>query len=981
MPSRCRSRIGIGLLWACGAACAQGQPTRTGERAVTVLADFETPDVAAQLGEPARIALGDCQVNRVAVPARGQGSLALELGATAAGASVACQLTFRVPTRFTQLDRLTAFCWLNEGEFQVAFRIRDARGQLFETPPQPMQTTRRWAAISVELKPAALTRVHGEAALAFPVEIDGFRVTTQQVGRQTVFLDDLQVEHQVRPDELIRGSFEFDEPTRIYEPGATVAAQVVFENRSREKALTLNVDLAWIAPDGSGLQTQRADVSLPASGAEFRSHRKLDFSQRIREPGLYRLVAQARAAGWSTPHTLETTLAVTPSNRRVSRGRATLFGLRANLLREPELDQRLEIAVARDLGVNLLAFEASWATLEPKRGAYQFAPLQTFMETLGEKGTDLAAMLVLRGAPEWAPSEAIPRATPLVELLTALHKRFGERSSRVLLDASATGGAGFAAQAQVAVAVRERLAAAGVKLEVLPPALASMASDEKFDVAAWQRANPAVPLVVRTAGQVPAALASLAQAGVEWRATDWWLHDAQPLAGPGFDADAEDVLRYYVRAAAAGVAGLLWFDLRDDDTDPAFPEGLRGLVRRDFSPRATLLGYASAAGQLTGCRYAGPVEGAPDAFESALFVGGKQQVAVLIPRANRVLPAVLSPAAGAPGELVALDFARRTLPLLTSSAPPLLPVQTHPLFVTLTLKSPQPEPKLSLARPWLRVPATALVPQEGALQFELDAPRALKSSYWQLRLPKDAPLRAAETTAALRGAAKETLRGETKVTWESAARQSPVAATLRVSLEGEAVEVPFSIQAPVVVPALAKGEDLTTARYRLGELTPPPEQRASVSATAYAALEADRVLVAVVSKDDQVVGLRDGQPAVGDRLLLGWAWENLDEHMEVTIAAADERPVLAVFSGGAPPRGLSCTVEERADGTRVHRFTLPRKPEGVPTAGPRYRLALRYVDDDADGFAPVPVSLGGGLDGSRATGGYFWLIPGDASGR
>ncbi len=981
MPSRCLSRIGIGLLWACGSALGQGQPARTGERAVTVLADFETPDVAAQLGDAVRIGLGDCQVERVAVPARGQGSLSIELGATTAGAAVACQLTFRVPTRFMQLDRLTAFCWLNEGEFQVAFRIRDARGQLFETPPHAMQTTRRWVAISAELKPAALTRVRGDGALTFPVELDGFRATTQQLGRQTVFLDDFQIEHQVRPDELIRGSFEFDEPTRMYEPGATVAAQVVFENRSREKALTLNVDLAWIAPDGSGLQTQRADVSLPASGAEFRSHRKLDFSQRIREPGLYRLVAQARAAGWSAPHTIETTLAVTPSNRRVSRGRATLFGLRTNLLREPELDQRLEVAVARDLGVNLLAFEASWAALEPKRGAPQFAPLQTLMETLAEKGTDMATMLVLRGAPEWAPVNATERAAPLAEFLAALHKRFGERVSRVLLDANATGGAGFAAQAQVAVGVRERVAAAGVKLDVLPPALALMASGEKFDVVAWRRANPAVPLVVRTTGYVTEALASLAQAGVEWRAADWWLHDAQPLAGAGFDADSEDVLRYYVRAATAGVAGLLWFDLRDDDTDPAFPAGLRGLVRRDFSPRTTLLGYASAAGQLTGSRYVGPVEGAPDAFESALFVGGKQQVAVLIPRPNRVLPAVLAPAAGAPGELVALDFARRALPLLTSSAPSLLPAQTHPIFVALTLKSPQPEPKLSLAKPWLRLPATVLVAQEGTLRFELDAPRALKSSYWQLRLPKDTPLRAAETSAGLRGAARETLRSEAKLTWEGAARPPVVAATLKVSLEGDAVEVPFGIQAPAVVPALAKGDDLTTARYRLGELTPPPEQRASVTATAYAAVEADRVLVAVVSKDDQVVGVREGQPMAGDRLLIGWAWEGVDEHVEVTLAAADEKPVVKLSSGGAPPRGWNCTAEKRADGTRVQRFTLPRTPEGGQTAGVRYRLALRYVDDDADGFTPVSVALGAGLDGSRATGGYLWLVPGDAGGQ
>ena len=316
-PPDAPMRILTVVALAAGVLIALCGPAWGDEPAVTVLADFEDASVAARIGEVRNVLASDCSATRAAIPARGQGSLAVEIGATVRNVSVACGLTFREATRFSQADRVGTFCWINEGENGIAFRIRDARGERFETPLETVRLAHRWVYVAAELQPDKLQRLRGTEALTYPLEIEGLRLTTDRLGRQTIYVDDLQVEHRVRPQDLIHGVFEFNEPTRIYEPGSAIAAAVVLENRSREKALSLAVDLAWMRPDGTVLQTQQADVSLPASGTEFRSHRKLDFSQRIREPGLYRLVAHARASGWNSPHTVETAIAVTPSNRRV----------------------------------------------------------------------------------------------------------------------------------------------------------------------------------------------------------------------------------------------------------------------------------------------------------------------------------------------------------------------------------------------------------------------------------------------------------------------------------------------------------------------------------------------------------------------------------------------------------------------------------------------------------------------------------------
>ena len=966
---------------AAGVLSALCGPAWGDEPAVTVLADFEDASVAARIGEVRNVLASDCSAARAPIPARGQGSLTVEIGATARNVSVACDLTFREATRFSQADRVGTFCWINEGENGIAFRIRDARGKIFETPVETVRLAHRWVYVAADLQPDKLQCVRGTEPLTYPIEIQGYRLTTDRLGRQTVYLDDLQVEHRVRPQDLIHGVFEFNEPTRIYEPGSAIAAAVVLENRSREKALSLAVDLAWMGPDGTVLQTQRADVSLPASGTDFRSHRKLDFSQRIREPGLYRLVARARASGWNSPHTVETAIAVTPSNRRVSRGRATFFAVRSNLLREPELDQMLEISVARDIGVNLLALDAPWRLIEPKSGAYDFTLLDPVIAAVTK---DMTAMLVLHERPDWLPADSGARPEQLAQLIIALSNHFGDRLLRYQLDAELLDRPTVLDQLELVRAVRTRVGQPCPKAEVLPPPIPVGDSGPPFDLAGFARDNPGFPLGFQTSGDATVSLRQLQAFRVrgrfEWQSSYWWEHDAEPLGGAGHYSDAEAVLRNYVAAATAGIGSVVWFDLRDDDNNPSNPAAMRGLVQRDFSPRTGLLGFASAAGVLTGCLCVGTVAGTPDAFDSALFVGTNRQVAVLLPQPNCVLPAAVTPRSGKPGQFSVQDFERRERPMLTSSAPPLVPTIPRPLFVTLTFKQTQSEPQIDLARPWLRVPATVFCGSNTRFTVELDALRALLRSYLQVRLPKNAPLESSVSAQALRGPVGETLRQEVRLTAKPGDSFDQAELTLRISLEGDTIELPLTVRPLTDVRPLAPGDEITNPTYRVAELAAPPKQRTTTKATLHCAYTRDALALAIIVDDPRLVpyAVDKSGADTGDQLLLGVAHEGENSLAQVRIMPANAPPLTLQPLHTTTPQqidGWRCDVVAGKSGPRTYRVTIPLRAFGdrALASGDRILLSLRYVDDGADGLPPVPLTWGAGLDGSHSTSNYEWL--------
>lgn len=954
--------------------------------AVTVLADFEDASVAARIGDVHNVLAGDCKVYRNSIPARGQGSLALQIGATRPGASVSCDLTFRQATRFDAARRIAAFCWISDAAATVSFQLRDDRDQLFETTGQTVKLRNQWVYIVADLESDDLQRIHGDGPLTPPFQISGYRVRTNAIGTQTVYLDDLQVEHRVPPHELVRVRFIFSgtrrsgESSRIYQPGQRIPVSVVLENRSRARALPITVDLTWLRPDDTVLHTDRGSVRLPESGIDFRARREIDSSLRVEDPGLYRLRARVRAAGWNKARTTETTVAVAPAGDRLSRGRSTFFTVRTNLLREPEIDQRLELEVARDIGVNQLAIQMPWRRIEPKPDNFDFRLLDDPVDYLISNG--MAVMLVLTEAPDHAPTDPTARSRRLINVLVAASSYFGDKVQLLALGDGVLATDVQSTRLTQYREVRTRFREIRSNVDLLSPPLAATEADARTIADLLDR-DPDLPIVFETAGDSANAIETLAalrrRGGFKWTTAQWWQHNAKPLAGAGYYHNAEQVLRHHVAAAEAGVGGLIWFDLRDDDNDPAHRFAQRGLVRRDFSPRTTLLGYATTAGQLTGHRYAGRVLGTPDAFDSAIFLGSQRQVGVMLPRPNRVRPALVMPISGVQGEYAAEDFERRPYPVLRSSAPALILTADRPWFILLQLKQPDPDPQLGLAEPWLRVPATAFAGPETTFTIAIDALANLRRSYLQLRIPGELPVNSDFSARGLRAERGETITQEVQLRPETSAEFNTGEILLRLSLESDTIDIPLTCRRLTQLHRTTD-RDIGVDRFQIGQLAPPAGMRPTARATIHAGWTGNALRVALRVDDDSFVSVRGatGPTTSGDQLLLGIAWAGSDEQHEIAIDPALDDPVIRAVFGTEPTLidNWQCDATQHG-GTRTYLFTIPwhaLAADASGTAGQHLLLAARYTDDDADGYPPIPLVWGNALTGQRSTAGYHWLV-------
>jgi hypothetical protein len=973
--------------WRCGAVAlllgllVQTTGARADHPVVTTLADYEDDSVAALIADVENVAESDCRVSVAAIPARGQRSLVVEIGATKPDASAACDLRFRLATPFAQADRVATYAWITQGAVELAFRVRDATGQLFETPPLSLRTRNRWVRLTAELSPKNLRPVtargrRADSELSWPIQVEGYRIRVREIGLQMVYLDDLEVEHRVAATGMLRGEFKLARPTHIFEPGALVRAAIVLENSSRASALPLSVQMAWLRGDGHELTVATAPVNLPAAREGYRSRQPVDFTQRIDDPGLYRLLARARGPRWTTPAIFETTIAVSYSNRSLPRGRATFFGVQANLLREPAADQLLEIDMAREIGVQLLALETPWRVIEPSPGAFEFAALDGLINRITQH--DIAPLLVLGDPPRWLRTPNTDFWDRQTALLEALAQRYRERVPAYQPLAPEPGrltDADLAALAQI----ERRVSAVRSTIEICTPPVRVPSDDPTSVDLPRLPGDSRLQLAFETRGDSAAAIAALAEFAraheLRWTTRHRWFHRAEPLPDSGGTRDAVTLLRHYLRAAREGVAGLVWDDLRDDTSDPRFSAAMRGLVQRDFSPKSPLLSFANTVGMLHGLLYVGEAPGAGAEFESALFIGGQRQVMVLCPKPNRILPAVLVPYQTVEGDLAVFDFDRRLKPLTRSAAPPLAETDQTPFFLTLNALRAQSAPKLGLARPWLRVPAAVYCASQATFRIELDAPVHLRRSYLQVILPDNAPVTSSLSSRSLRAEAGHTLSLDVTLTHTGNDPWRPVDMTIRLRLEGTSLAIPVTVHPLATVEQLGSSGQIGDPRFRLGRLARPDAEDDSVfSAPLHAAYDRSTLHLAVA--------LPPGSPADAT-LHLGLALEGADTHSEISAAGPAHRPHLLPTRGTPPDRVASWhsqVADMQTARGRLFQLTIPARSLGLSSfqPGTRLLLAARYAEPQpGSAAAPLTLEWGRGLTGGRSTTGYRWLELGE----
>lgn len=907
------------------APIARAQP----EPVVTVLTDFEDDTTAARVGEVTNTRLTDCAVRYALIPARGQRSLEVEIGSVQADASVTIDLRLRTPEDFDAASSAAVFCWLKTGATELSFRLQDSTGAVRETAPQRVDAHHRWIRVVAPLTENRLVPLAGRGPVKPPIRIIGCRVRMAAAGRQTIYLDDFQVERQALPEAVIRPTFHFDEPTKMYRPGSTIRATLRIENDSRTNPIALTGELRWLRPDDSMVSVQRQRANLPPSGDDFRSWQPMDFSQTIAEPGLYRLVAELRGTGWRTPRIVETTIAVMPTNRSLQRGRSRLFAVRSNLLNEPVADQMLEIAVARDMGVQVLVVDAPWSRIEPQAGAFVFDELAPVIRALLDRDVLPAVRLV--EPPAWVMNDPDRLSERRGLLIEALAGKFGRGLSIYLVDEALT-------------LPDERAADAWV--EPLRSRLSKFRSDIEVFVSLPPGATK--PTGLSTRGDADRIVDELIQRG-QGLPSGWWTHVAAPLSGSGTQADAAALLQYYVLAAQAGATTLEWVDLRDDLSLPGQPVITNGLLRRDFSPRTTLVGFAAAVGQLGALGYDGPIASAPGEFQSHLFIGGDRQVAVLIPKPYRPRPGLLAAVASAPGELSIHDLQRRPVPLLGGSASTLFPAPAVPTFITLLVEDIQTDPVLGVAPAWVEIESPILLAETTTALVRLTAPQALRRSFAQLILPKDLPVKTSFSARSLTAAAGDSVQLE--IPLSASGPFEALTATLRLSLEGVACDIPLDIRclhrlpasAPAAGHALLSTSDGGQSVQLLARYTP---QMLSLG-------------VSIPAARDKV--------AASSRLSIALAPLGADSAVEVEVSGLEGKPAVHSAESSQPPSVREASV----DGQRVIWLDLAPEAVGLTTwaAGQKFQLVGQLVSPSGK-VSRWPAASGADLSAER---GMAWI--------
>ena len=970
---------------AAGTALAQRD-----EPVITTLADFEDDAVAVTVTDAVNAALSDCRAQYAKIPARGQRCLQLDVGATQPRASAACDLRFRMATPFSNAYRAAVYTWITQGSVALQFRVRDAQNRIFETSALPLKVRNRWVRLSADITADQLKFVGSEAGVdnavpVLPIEILGLRIHSENIGRQVVFVDDLEVEHRAAGAGVLRGEFQFNEPTRIYSPGSSVRAAIVLENISRKSALPLGVKLDWRHSDGTQIAETSISINLPPSGIDYRSRQPVDFSQEIQEPGLYHLTAEVRGPLWDSPAVFQTTIAVTFPNRGLPRGRSGFFGMQSNLLREPAADQRLEIDIARDLGVQLLALDTPWRLLEPKEGRFDFDALGDLLNRLGR--LDMAVMLLIADPPEWVAKDPEKLWQQQTNFCVALAQRLGERLYGIR-PAAPTPGVLTESDVRALSAMTQKINSVRRNIRVIaPPILISSKAPETA-------LPPSLPdpcpfeLTFETHGSADGARTALAafaeKNGIRWNANHRWFHYSAGQDGSGGVHDAVAMLHHYVGAAREGVGGVVWCELRDDTNDSRFPERMRGLVQRDFSPKNALIGFANVVGVLNGVIYSGNLPGTPDEFDSALFLGGKRQVAVLCPKPNRVLPAVISPYQIVPGEMIVFDFDRRALPLAESAVPLLVETQTRPFFISFAAQQAQSEPQIGLARPWLDVPRTVYCDEQTVFHIRITAPQALRRSYLSFTLPDGAPIKSSLSSRGLRAESGATLDLEVTITRE-AELNAPVSCTLRINLEGSVFQVPIEIRPQSEVAKLTDATDLFKERTTIGALADPRlfEQKVGKTQRRNKSISICPLYAGYQDRKLHLAAALPTNAAPEARLYIGLAIENAEGQVEMCIENPSGTPRLRTVNGTAEDqlRNWRCVKVEQGGQTYCHIQVSPRalnRSDFAPNE--RLLLSVRYEEPAASARArPRILEWGSGLAEERSTTLYRWVALADPS--
>jgi hypothetical protein len=444
----------------------------------------------------------------------------------------------------------------------------------------------------------------------------------------------------------------------------------------------------------------------------------------------------------------------------------------------------------------------------------------------------------------------------------------------------------------------------------------------------------------------------------------------------GERAQALTLVKKIASAPSMGIAGYVWYDLRDDGQDPVENEHHMGLTSFNYQPKPAFAAYQNLIRELGGKPFAGRLKPQTGLEQTWGLVYGSpapsEQVMVLwIENPDRRVPVWIGASGGAIESID--DFMGNRLPPRRLGEGTVVTLSDEPLYVRFRGDMP-------VVKPILDTPAQVAVLPDKPAEFEVRVSNPLATA---ITFQCDAsttltgyvaavPMKSLTVAPRSAGSLRVTLT-------PSAASPSQVqdtdyrgTASVRLASEDGVLEVQVACERVLSIPRRGEGNealslDLTDRNhlYNLFTAVPRPEMRwggkPDLSAKARITCDKDALYLSVAVEDD-----KHSQPGDGSKLWEGDSLqvamqidESIPQMLELTIGLKNTGepdgwvfssiPDTLVAMGAIDAQQTAYSVERHGTQTT---YTLRLPWDALKLTGPpkgAFRLNFLVNDDDGLG--------------------------------
>lgn len=545
------------------------------------------------------------------------------------------------------------------GELTAFATLLDARGVSFTTPV--LRLSPGGAPLEFDLG-ATL-----EGAV-LPVKMDNIFFRNSVAGNGEVLLKSASLRTVLPMAESLELEIETGTPVHVLRKGGEEALALRFTNRA-EKAGSFALELVYEHFDGTRLAETRSAELAPGQSVTFSPEK------RPGRLGHWQVTATVREAGApDRPATLSRSFALLePAGPTEGRAPGFLFSICTHSEWWSPGAQDKEVLAAALCGAKVIRDSVDWHTLQPAADRWNFAPMDSLVDSYGAMGMELQAMLAFtarwaapeqtRNAPnwlEWSRSRPDPAAWRNYAATVFARYRGRIRFWEVWNEPDL---AGFNRMSMDEYVELQKIAFEEARkispeLKLLTGGYATLTPHPGLKHPEFQKENlirakgyydihayhehGSFPAYARIVDRQFLPMRAAAGVAAPWYANETAIHSL----GGAERNQAFTLFKKLLFAWSRGAIGFTWYDLRNDGFDPREAEHNYGMLDHEFYPKPVYSVYNMLAGRFREARFRRQFEAGAGSyvFEFAAPEG------ILIPGWNES------------------DGATRTLPVTTDAA-------------------------------------------------------------------------------------------------------------------------------------------------------------------------------------------------------------------------------------------------------------------------------------------------------------------------